>query len=460
MGRGRTARAGLTGLVVGALAAVAGVPGLPGLAVAPAHAASAGTSGEATRSDVAMRSVQVGASRRAAGSYDYGFAAGARSVEGAPGTADAPLLAPGGTYRGTLPRAAELYYRLDLDDSSNAYVSVTAVPRQGSTLTVSEGIRVAVRSAEGHSCSYENATFGAARSPHPITAWGARTTAPVNRACQGAGSYYVVVERVGTAGASSGAWDLELTAATEPALEATGATQAPEVWDSASPAPAVGEAEPRPGGSGFTRAAPVGQGVWSAGIAPGQTLFYRVPVGWGRQPHATAELGGSGADSGYTLGALDLTLYNPVRADVEDVGVGYDGRRAVAALPAVPPVDHANRYAGSDRISGMRFAGSYYLVVHLAARVADEFGDGPYRLTLRVSVKGAERAGPGYAGQPVPRDLFQAAADDRRSGGDGTGSSGGTAMRALAVGGIGAGTVVLVVLGAWTVLARRRTGTV
>lgn len=407
-----------------------------------------------------VRSGESGQSVQFAQSYDYAFASDARSVDGASGTSDAPLLAPGGTYRGTLPRAAKLYYRLDLDASSNAYVSVTAVPRAGSALTVSEGIRVAVQSAQGHSCSYENATFGAARSPHPVTAWGARTTSPVSRACEGAGSYYVVVERVGTAGASAGAWDLELTSVTEPALESTGATKAPEVWDSASPAPAAGEAVRRAGGAGFAGAAPVGQGVWRTDIAPGQTLFYKVPVGWGQQPHATVELGSSGSDSGYTLGALDLTLYNPVRADVEDIDVGYNGRQTTAALPAVPPVDHTNRYSGSDQVSGMRFAGAYYLVVHLAARVADEFGDGPYGLTLRVSVKGAERAGPGYAGQPVPRDLFQVTARDRQTAADGTDASGGTTMRALAVGGIGAGTAVLVALGAWTLLARRRAGAV
>lgn len=54
----------------------------------------------------------------------------------------------------------------------------------------------------------------------------------------------------------------------------------------------------------------------------------------------------------------------------------------------------------------MRFAGSYYLVVHLAAQVADGFGEGPFGLTLRVRVAGTARSGPAYTGRPTPSDVF------------------------------------------------------
>lgn len=50
----------------------------------------------------------------------------------------------------------------------------------------------------------------------------------------------------------------------------------------------------------------------------------------------------------------------------------------------------------------MRFAGSYYLVVHLAAQVADRFGEGPFGLTLRVRVAGSAGTGPAYAGAANP----------------------------------------------------------
>jgi hypothetical protein len=380
-------------------------------------------------------------------------------VDGAQGTTDAERLEAGRTYRSSLPRDAKLYYSLDLDAASNAYVSVTAVPRAGATLSVTDGIRVSVQDADNHSCSYESASFGAAKSPHPITAWGARTTSPAHPVCQGVGRYYVVVERVGTADSSPGAWDLELTAATEPPLKQAASTTPPKAWNSASPTPVPGGAKRSQGGAGFARAASVGQGVWRADISPGQTLFYKVPVDWGQQPSATAELGSANGDGhGYAVGALALTLYNPVRADVEDASVGYDGKQKSASLAPVPAVDYANRYAVPDQVNGMRFAGSYYLVVHLAAAVGEDFGDGPFGLTLRVRVEGAAQDGPGYAGQPVPGNVFEVTAQDREAAAEGGAGGGDAAMTAAAVGGIGAGTVVLVVLVVWTVAARRRAG--
>ncbi|MEU6256559.1 hypothetical protein [Streptomyces sp. NPDC047043] len=390
----------------------------------------------------------------------YAFAEGARTVDGAAGTTDAETLEPGKSYRSSLPKGAKVYYGLELDEPSNTYVSVTAVPRAGAKLSVTDGIRVSVQDADSHSCSYQSASFGAAQSPHPITAWGARTTAPATPVCKGAGTYYVVVERVGTAESSSGAWDLELAAATEPPLTKAGGTSSPTAWDSASPAPLTGQAKHSQGGAGYSRATAVGQGVWRADISPGQTLFYKVPVDWGQQLYATAELGSqSGGSQGYAIDALDLALYNPVRAAVEDASVGYDGKQKTAPLAPVPAVDYSNRYAVINQVNGMRFAGSYYLVVHLSAGVADAFGDGPFGLTLRVRVKGAPQAGPGYAGQSVPSNTFEVTAQDQQAAADGGAGGGDAAMKAVAVGGIGAGTVVLVVLGVWTVTARRGAGT-
>ncbi|MGW2516019.1 hypothetical protein ACWC09_03105 [Streptomyces sp. NPDC001617] len=392
-------------------------------------------------------------------SSSYAFAPDAQGVEGATGAADAELLEAGKNYRSSLPSAAKRYYRLDLDASSNAYVSVTAVPRTDARLSVADGIKVTVQNTESHTCSTDSATFGTSGSPHPITALGARTTSPRTPVCADGGTYYVVVERVGTADSAPGDWDLELTTTTEPGLTGDGATNTPQAWNSATPTPLAGEAETRTGGGGFARAAPVGQGVWRTPLSPGRTLFYKVPVDWGQQLSATAELSATGGDrSGYAIDALDMTLYNPVRGDVEGASRGYNGKQLTAPLAALPPVDYGNRFAALPRVSAMRFAGFYYLAVHLSAGIADTFGDGPFELTLRVRVAGAPQDGPAYKGQSVPQDAFHVTAQDRETAaeaGTGTGDDG-TAMKALAAGGIGAGTVVLAVLGVWTAAARRR----
>ncbi|WP_329350115.1 hypothetical protein OG226_25325 [Streptomyces sp. NBC_01261] len=397
----------------------------------------------------------------AGSSSSYGYDKGDRVVDGATGIADAEDLKPGGTYRSSLSKGAGVYYGLDLDATSNAYVSVTAVPPAGTTVAATDGIKVSMRNAKGSGCTYRSATFGAGRSPHPVTAWAVREAGKA--LCKGSGKYYVLVERVDASDSSSDTWGLELTAVSEPALAQAGATDAPQVWDSASPEAVTGEARRRAGGSGFAGAVAVGQGAWRDDIGPGRTLFYKVPVDWGQQLSVTAELGASDGGSGYVNRALDLALYNPVRASVDQAGLGYRGSERSVALEPLPPVEYRNRYSVVDHENGMRFAGSYYLVVHLDAQLADDFGQGPFPVTLRVRVAGTAHGGPGYAGRPEPRSIFDVTAQDQAAavtgsaGGSGGGGGGGdSAMKVLAVAGIGAGTVLLATLGVWTVSARRR----
>ncbi|MFI1419840.1 hypothetical protein ACH4VX_17955 [Streptomyces sp. NPDC020731] len=398
------------------------------------------------------------ASEAAEGVGAYAFAEDARRIDGAVSTADTAELEPGRTYRSTLPASGTVYYRLELDGTTSTYASATAVPPAGRTASVIDGVKVSVQDSEGRSCDVDTASFGAAGSPHPVAAWAMREISPRRSLCQEAGTYYLSVERVDPdgVGSSPGPWEMELTVVSEPPPKKAGATSAPKEWNSAPPQPLPGKPERRSGGAGFTRATPVGQGVWRDDIRPGQTLFYKVPVDWGRQLYATAELGGSSTGgSGYATAALDLDLYNPVRGHIVDVGVGYDGSKKAESLAPLPPVAYVNRHAAGRQVGAMRFAGSYYLVAHLSAAVADDFGDGPVPLTLRVRLSGAAQNGPGYAGESVPPDVFTVTGADREAA-EGEHAGDGTAFRALAVGGIGTGTALLAGLGVWTLAARRR----
>ncbi|CAM5625849.1 hypothetical protein SVIOM342S_03590 [Streptomyces violaceorubidus] len=279
----------------------------------------------------------------------YDFAGDAVRIAGAGAPAGAEPLEADSTYRSALPRNGVLYYRLELDDASDAYVSVTAVPGADGEVTAVDGIRVSVQDADGGSCSVQSATFGAARSPRPVTAWGMREIDSGASRCQDPGTYYVGVERTRPQDSPPDDWDLELTAATEPRPRQAGATEAPETWDSASPEPLAGEPERRAGGNGFAHATPVGQGVWRDDIRPGETLYYKVPVDWGRQVYAGAELAGSADASGYATGALRLALHNPVRGEVDAAARGYTGRRTTVGLAPLPPVAYPNRYATAGR---------------------------------------------------------------------------------------------------------------
>ncbi|MER5431037.1 hypothetical protein [Streptomyces sp. NPDC002588] len=393
----------------------------------------------------------------------YAFADDVQDAQAAKSTAGADSLRSGATYRSTLPAGEKAYYRLTLDGKSTTYVSVTAVPGSGATPAVADGISVSIQDANSATCSSDSATVGAALSPQPVTALAAREIRPGMGLCQDPGTYYVVVERLdtGTGEGSADPWTLELAPVSEPALAKAAATTGPGAWNSATPAPPAGEPVSRPGGAGFSRAVAVQPGVWRDEAVPGETVFYKVPVGWGQQLYAEAEVSSAaaGRDPGtaYVVDALELTLYNPVRAKVEARGIGYAGTQKSASLDPVPPVRYGNRYAPTDPVSSLRFAGSYYLVVHLASGIGEQFGDGPYEVTLRVRLDGTAEAGPGYLGQSVPHGAI--ATGTLGDDGDGTGVAGGAdpVMTAVAVGGIGTGSALLLFLGVWTLTARRRT---
>lgn len=417
----------------------------------------------------------AGATGAADGGGAYAYTPGAHPIGGATTTADAAALEPGTTYKSSIRQGDKVYYRLDLDATTTTYTSVTAVPPAGAAVSATDGIKVSVQDASGGSCSFASASFGAGDSPHPVTALASREVSPAKTLCRTAGTYYVVVERRDASGSSPDAWGLELWPVSEPPLKAASAspgtgTTTPAPWDSSSPAPVTGEARPRAGGAGYSGARALGRGVWRVGVRPGQTLFYKIPVDWGQQVSAQAELNDSTGGHGYVSGALDLALSNPARGPVTDAALGYSGARKAVALEPLPPVGYGNREAVLDQVSGMRFAGSYYLVVHLGTRMADSFGTGPFEVTLRVGLRGSPRSGPPYDGAPVPSGVFEVSARDREAaaagaagtgavstGTDGTAAHGGGRTTAvLAVGGIGGGTALLLGLGVWTALARRR----
>ncbi|MFF1507009.1 hypothetical protein [Streptomyces sp. NPDC058326] len=389
----------------------------------------------------------------------YTFDGAAQRVQGAASSSDGPRLETGRTYRDTLKKDGKVYYRVDLDDKRNAYVSVVAVPRTGGKVEYGDGFRISMQDTSGTECGYQQVNFTSAEYTRPLAAYARRIVDADSSSCQGAGTYYVLVERETKASSSPDDWELEIRYASEPGLRKAGPTELPEVWPSGTPAPPTGGPTARQGGSGIHDATSLTQGEWRSDIRPGQTLFYRVPVDWGQQLFASAELGSSATGDEYIGNALILSLENPALGHVDENSGSYDGKSSTLALDALRPVAHENRTSYQDHTSGMRFAGWYYLSATLSPEVAKEYGDEPLPLTLRVSVRGGAKPGPGYDGDPGP---FTVTADDREAAANGTGGalaaerSG--SMGVVAVAGIGSGTALLLGLGAWTLVARRRAG--
>ncbi|MGW7078904.1 hypothetical protein [Streptomyces sp. NPDC054866] len=404
------------------------------------------------------------------GPNPYVFAERAVSVDGAQNSMDSVRLTPGSTYKSSLARGGKLYYQLQLDARETVYVSATAVPGLDAKVAYGDGVEVSLQDTNGNNCNSGNARFGTSQSPRPISAWAARAVGPAENRCKVAGTYYVVVERNSDPGSSTETWDTELRVVSEPGVAKSASTTPPETWNSASPTPPAGAREERRGGTGFNDARAVGAGVWGDRIKPGQTLFYRVPVDWGQQISASAELGSaSGGRGEYVTSALVMSLANPVRARIDDADTAYDGQQKTASLRPLAPVAYENRYSPVDGVAGTRFAGWYYLSVHLNPQVARQFGKAPLDLLLRVNVDGAAKEGPAYVGTARPADEFSVTGEDEDAAvrgdtdaaagsgdGSGGGNGGGAGMKVVAAGGFGAGAVLLTVLGVWTLIGRRR----
>lgn len=392
----------------------------------------------------------------AAGEVPYAFDGTAQQVRGAASSGDAQQLKAGATYRDSIGKDGRLYYRVALDDKRNAYVSVVAVPRPGAKTEYGDGIKVTMQDGSGSQCGYQESSFESAGFTRPLTAYAHRTIEADGSSCQRAGSYYVLVERTSKSASTPEDWPLEIRYVAEPGVKKTGPTKLPENWPSSSPQPLTGEPRKRQGGAGFHDATSVRQGEWRADIAPGQTLFYRVPVDWGQQIFASAELGSSAAGEGAYVGnALVLSLDNPARGHVDQDTVSYDGDPATLALDPHRPVAFENRFSSNNYTNAMRFAGWYYLSATLSPEVAKAYGDKAVPLILRVNVTGTAKAGPAYDGDAGP---FEVTADDRDAAASGQSDAQAErsdTMALVATAGIGTGSVLLLALGVWTVVARR-----
>ncbi|NEC64206.1 hypothetical protein [Streptomyces sp. SID9727] len=397
----------------------------------------------------------------APGSYTYD--PGAEPVGGADISAEATKLEPGGVYKSAIRSGKKLYYRLDLDAKTNAYVSAVVVPKAGGKVAYGDGIKLSVRDSSDDECSSQDAMFGSAQYPRPLAAYASRRI-DEDGICQDVGTYYVLIERESKETSDQGEWGLELRYASEPELAkpSSGATTAPTAWPSASPPPPGAATDnTRRGGAGYYDATSLETGEWKDRIEPGQSLFYRVPVDWGQQLFATAELANSTSEkSAYVSSALAVSLENPALGHVADVSpMSYAGKPISVPFDPLPPVAFRNRYDSSDDVRGMRFAGWYYLSVSLSPEVAKPYGQKPIALTLKISVKGEAGKSP-YKGDAGIFAVTQGDKDAAREGQSGAqaaeaGSERGT-MKLVAAGGIGVGTMLVLWLGAWTLIARRR----
>ncbi|GGU80869.1 hypothetical protein GCM10010211_53670 [Streptomyces albospinus] len=389
-----------------------------------------------------------------------GYRFSGKQVRGTADRQSAPLIAPG-QYLDSIGPNEERYYATNLDAASAADFSATVVPQPGAAIDSPDALRTKVVYGADGSCESTSAMFGQREGAAPLTSAVSRIPSQRGtKSCDKAGRYWLVVERTAAKGSDAARWPLELTFHVEHPLS-KGVTPAPSEpdygaggKDATLPTTAP---EAVSGGTGFNDARPLHQGVWRDRILPAQTLWYKVPVGWGQQLRYDVEFANEpkakGAVTPTSFGSTQV--YTPYRAPVGS-GTGqftqqapYNGRVASLKMGTVP-VSWTNRYETRPNVTPVHANGDFYIAVTLGARAAQISENPQIGVVLRVAVLGKEKAGPEAGAVAV-----KSSAVDGGSG-SAAGSGGWPAIRVAGVSVGVVGVLLLAGLGMSYVWARRK----
>ncbi|MER6995379.1 VWA domain-containing protein [Streptomyces sp. NPDC000410] len=390
-----------------------------------------------------------------------------KPVRGTPQRSSAPALVPG-QYLDTIGPGEKRHYAVDLDAVSTVNFSATAVPQPGAAVDTFDALRTRIAygtdSSDG-SCETSTERFLQKEGATPLTSALARVPSEDGfKSCDKAGRYWFVVERESKKGSDAARWPLELTYGVEKPLEkgVAPAESQPEYGKGGKEAALpLGDPKDVTGGTGFNDARELGPGVWRDRVLPSQTLWYKVPVGWGQQLRYDVEFANEptteGGSSVRSYGSTEV--YTPTRAPVGG-GTGefspettYNGRPAAVRMGTVP-VSWTNRHESHPNVVPVHDEGDFYIAVTLGAQAAEIAENPQIGVVLRVAVLGEERAGPQHDAPVLAKKGDKQGDSASRADSDGTGGAGwtGTAIAAAA------GGAVVLIAGLVLVVVRTRRG--
>ncbi|MFJ8882277.1 VWA domain-containing protein [Streptomyces sp. NPDC102402] len=380
-------------------------------------------------------------------------------------TADAaPSMAPG-QYLDSIGPGEKRYYAVTLDAASTADFAATAVPQPGAAVDSLDALSTRLVRGDGDVvCESDTTRFLQQEGATPLTSAVSRIRSEDgNRSCDEAGPYWLVAERQSKKGSDRARWPLELLYGVERPLPdgVTPAQSRPEYGKGGEQA-ALPTGDPREvrGGTGFNDAEEIGRGVWRDRILPSQTLWYKVPAGWGQQVRYDVEFANEPTvEGGSTTASYGGTqLFTPARFPVPGAGgfrptAMYVGRPAALRMGSVP-VAWTNRYESRAAVRPVHAGGDFYIAVTLGAEAAEIAENPRIGVVLRVAVLGSELTGPQH-GAPA---AAEARRDGRTTGAADTGGTGGAGWTGIAVA-AAAGAAVALIAGLLLVRSRRGAST-
>ncbi|MEU3713102.1 vWA domain-containing protein [Streptomyces catenulae] len=384
-------------------------------------------------------------------------------VRGEPARDTAPRITPG-QYTDTIGPNEKRYYAVDLDGSATADLSATVAPRPGSAVDTSDALHTEIAYGADGVCDSATERFGQREGATTLASGLSRVPSESGyRSCDKAGRYWFAVERKAAPGSDAARWPLELTFHVEHPLQkgVTPAQSAPEYGtggkDATLPASAPQDVH---GGTGFNDARTLKQGVWRDRLLPAQTLWYKVPVGWGQQLRYDVQFANEPTVNGrgvhYSYAATQV--YTPDRVPV-GTGTGeFTPRKLYAGKPTslqmgTVPVAWSNRYESGTHVVPVHRAGHFYLAVTLGAEAAEIARNPEIGVVLRVAVLGTAKSGPGAdAGRATHTASGDSAPEDDNADGSGGGWKPGPVVAGCS---LGVGVLLLAWLAAAYFRARR-----
>jgi hypothetical protein len=126
-------------------------------------------------------------------------------------------------------------------------------------------------------------------------------------------------------------------------------------------------------------------GTYGDALRPGETSYYRVPVGWGQRLNITAVLAPAkrGKEDGFSLTGAQLAIFNPARQAVDaDSTTSSDSLRETYRAVGntdlqlhgwTAPYTWRNREAGrSEDVSTSSLAGEQYVALTMEEYIGQE----------------------------------------------------------------------------------------
>ncbi|WP_353950898.1 VWA domain-containing protein [Knoellia sp. S7-12] len=161
-------------------------------------------------------------------------------------------------------------------------------------------------------------------------------------------------------------------------------------------APAPVNPMPVVGGPTFSSAPRIAPGSWKETFVSGETLFYRIPVGWGQRLRVSvASAPGSVTDEVRRLTHYAPVLYAPDRGIVGEASLSYGSfgqKRHTQQVSA--EVRYRNREIPGSPVVDL--AGDYFIRIAIPHSRQDATAEVP--MMFRVEVEGTVEGAPTYAG--------------------------------------------------------------